>query len=59
MLLALVKFLMQVQIFNCQKNPWQKQYYFHFGNKRKKYLGGELTELNKNHNCKGSSGYDS
>lgn len=54
MLLALVKFLMQVRC-NCQKNPWQKQYYFHFGNKEKSILESELTELNKNHNCKGSS----
>lgn len=51
MLLALVKFLMQVRC-NCQENPWQKQYYFLFGNKEKKILESELTQLNKNHNCK-------
>lgn len=51
MLLALVKVLMQVRC-NCQENPGQKQYYFHFGNKEKNILESELTELNKNHNCK-------
>lgn len=43
MLLALVKFLMQVRC-NCQENPGQKQYYFHFGNKTLSWET-ELTEL--------------